>query len=389
MWFLQEKNGEILTVKSQKTPGIPDGSHGSALLLVLAFIAILSIVVVGYLARTERFLKHANLSTSIIQTDLLAEVAAATILDDLRREMIAGADGSQPLAEGDVMMVTKPQAMVPARVLNDNIDPLRAEGDFSALIKQSIRGKPFYSGPVYTAKGDTVPAQGYARASEVSTAEPALNGRFISPDRWNKPVLLGGQGITTGCEPDWILIRRDGPLENGASPGNYMKKDSEDFVIGRYAYNIYDTGGLLDINIAGFDEEDAKQLQNASKKGSMAWADLHAIPGINNPKDIIAWRNKLTRSNYTTLAVEWGEKNGFRRPYSDGISSDNRFYTRQDLISYKETYGRDALDKEALLYLTTFSADLDQPSFAPDPQRPKVQRPGEQGETIPTVWMIR
>src|SRR5690606_34195999 len=106
---------------------------------------------------------------------------------------------------------TKPRAMVPARVLNDNISEDQAAGDFVGLIKQSIRGKPFYSGSIYTAKGASAPAQGFARASEVSTVAPALNGRYISPDRWNKPVLLGGQGMVTENDvPDWVLIRRDG-----------------------------------------------------------------------------------------------------------------------------------------------------------------------------------
>ena len=189
--------------------------------------------------------------------------------------------------------------------------------------------------------------------------------------------------VTENDVPDWILIRRDGPLENGAAPGDYMKKSSEDFVIGRYAYNIYDIGGLLDINVAGFDKTDSEQLQNAARKGSMAWADLSALPGINKPEEIVQWRNKLSRSQYATLGVEWGEKNGFQKAYNNGTESDNRFYTRQDLISYKETHGRDALDKEALPYLTTFSADLDQPSFAPDPLRPKIQRTAAQGGNKP------
>jgi len=48
-----------------------------------------------------------------------------------------------------------------------------------------------------------------------------------------------------------VLIARDGsnPLVWDAALAN-AKADK--FIIGRYAYNIYDEGGLLDMNVAGY-----------------------------------------------------------------------------------------------------------------------------------------
>ncbi len=365
---------------------------GSALVVVLAFIVLISIVLLSYLASTQSSLKKSSSSVAITQTDLLASAATAAVIDDLRQEMLASADGSAQPATNQPMIVSQPWAMVPGRVLSSAISP--TDSNFANLIKQSLRGTAFYPGDnpaVYTAKdgGSSAGAAGRTRASAVSTADPSRHGRVISAARWNKPLLLGGGGFTsTNQLPDWILISRKGPLTNGTSPGNYNQKISsnDEYVIGRFAYNIYDEGGLLDINVAGFP---SSATNNSLQKGSTAWADLTAIPGVTNAAKIIAWRNTNTATsaaNYLSLIQgqplgatnatnsPWGEPGGFQRPYATNGVSDNRFFTRQDLLKYVQSSGDGGMTTNALPFLTSFSADLDQPSIAPDTSRPMVQK---------------
>ena len=58
--------------------------------------------------------------------------------------------------------------------------------------------------------------------------------------RWNSHYLIPtGSNFTA---PDWVLVTPQGP--NSAPAPNA--------VIGRYAYAVYDEGGLIDINLGGF-----------------------------------------------------------------------------------------------------------------------------------------
>ena len=341
----------------------------------------------SYLASTQSSLKKSSSSTAIVQTDLLAEAATTAIVDDIRQEMLAGADGTAVPSTNQPMSVGRPWSMIPGRVLSSGINA--TDTNFVNLVKQSLSGKAFYPGlnaaSNYTTKGSDVGASGRSRASAVNTAQASLNGRLISAARWNKPMMLGGTGFTqTNQLPDWVLISRNGPLTNGAILGNYTNKTTSntEYVIGRFAYNIYDVSGLLDINAAGYPNS---SKSDSATKGSLAWADITVIPGMTNAlavDEFIKWRNNLTATggtNYARMVRSWAEPNGFEKPYQQGSSMENHFFSRQDLLHYVQTHGSGAIGTNALPYLTTFSAKLNQPSFAPALGRPKVKRASDQG----------
>src|SRR4029077_6202029 len=82
----------------------------------------------------------------------------------------------------------------------------------------------------------------------ISTAASA-NDRSISRARWNSHYLIP-PASATGTDstpvadftaPDWVLVTPQGP--NTALAPNT--------VIGRYAFAVYDEGGLIDINVGG------------------------------------------------------------------------------------------------------------------------------------------
>lgn len=369
---------------------IPSGSRrGSALLIVLAFIVILAVVLVVFLSNSQRALKQSESSSAILQTQMLSQVAVTSIIDDIGEEMRAGAANSS--APGDVMQVSQPWAMVPGRVLK--VPGMLADPKFDNLVKQSVSGTAFFPGD----NPATFSGVGKARASGTSTSVPSRNQRIISAERWSKPQLLGdatGAGNFTAAQaPDWILIARAGAVEDSGSVGNVNDKTltNANYVLGRFAYNIYQVDGLLDVNVAGFDPGDSKAAGAAVARGSMALADLRAIPGLSadaSVKAIIDWRNKESATDYPAMIAglsatsvpgaapgNWGEPGGFLESYTDGIATDNRFFSRQDLLNYFDhEFGTAGSQKAALPYLTTFSADRNQPSFRPDPNRPRVER---------------
>lgn len=356
---------------------------GSALLIVLAFIVITAVVLLAFMGSSEKALKQSDASAALVEVQLLTDVALNSVVEDIRAEMRSGADA---ISTEGVMTVVKPSAMLPQRVLKDTI--AANEEVYANLIKQSVSGKKFYS-------------DGLARASVVNSGSQAASGRKLSAVRWSKPRLLGdasGPGEFRSDQlPDWILITRAGAVENGSAAAAFSNKSpaNKEYAIGRFAYNIYDVGGLLDINVAGFDPDDADAVEAARRKGSMALADLRLIPGLDDKADIVSlvtWRNKLSRSDYLSMIRglkpgdgddaaknDWGEPGGFWNSYQTDLASDNRFFSRQDLLAFFDKNYPSGDPLKALPFLTTFSADLDKPSFEPSTDRPKVQRAARNG----------
>jgi hypothetical protein len=173
-------------------------------------------------------------------------------------------------------------------------------------------------------------------------------------------------------------------------------------VIGRFAYAVYDEGGLLDVNIAGFPYHASPSqsptpglpLSDIGRKGSVAFADLRALPttaggsvlsagGINA---IVGWRNFATVRpsglfpNFTfdssTVAGGTGTRfvNRFAGNPQIGLSQDFRtvstsaylnrtdqaFLNRTELIKLQREAGFGA---GALQYLGTFSCEKNAPTW--------------------------
>ena len=341
--------------------------RGAALVLVLALIVLLSGLLLAYLVRsgTDRQLAHASFQDT--KSDLLARSALDLIVADLKREI---ADGS---------------GINPA-----NIQPRRwgtpAPGGtpFSNLIRRSVQGDP----TGYTWFSSSGPsATGTPKRGDISAA------------RWNSHYLLP-RAFTSGNDstpaanfaaPDWVLLTTQGPSATPA-PGS---------VIGRYAYAVYDEGGTLDVNVAGFPYYGSASqsptpglpLHDIGRKGIVAFADLRALPatasttlsagGVNA---IVGWRNYATlhpSSTFPNFTFDLpGVAGGTGARFVDyfagnppiGLSRDFRtvsptvylnrtdqaFLTRTQLIRLQREAGFSA---GALQNLGTFSREINAPTW--------------------------
>jgi hypothetical protein len=271
--------------------------------------------------------------------------------------------------------------MIPARSGNPTFSGGPTNDPIPNLIRRSVQSDPLV-------------ASGYVgvAASAVSSTNLSANGRSVSPARWNShyliPRLNAGSAtidttpVATFKAPDWVMVTSNGPATITAPSAA---------VIGRYAYAIYDEGGLLDANVAGF-PSGLTNYPNAatnvvSYKGSAALADISVI-GITNADNLIGWRN------YGTIKPSSGALGSFDFQGNASVSSnyyqyltngtnsggvtvstnsfngrtDQMFTSRQALLKFRRATG---ISQDALQYLGTFSRDLEQPSFYPDPGRPK------------------
>jgi len=195
-------------------------------------------------------------------------------------------------------------------------------------------------------------------ASANSTAAAARNGRFIATGRWNAPQFLSGAGFAqTNQLPNWIYVTRAGGITNTPSGD----------VIGRFAYNVYDTGGLLDITAAGYP---GAATNISALKGTLAGADLTQLPGLTQSAvdNLVAWRNPGASASAYAAAVNAFAENGFfsptaTNPATGQVFTNNAFVNRGDLLRYART--QNPALTNALPYLTTFSRSINAPSWTP------------------------
>ena len=343
--------------------------RGAALLIVLAFVVLLATVVVAYLSRTsaDRQIAHGDFNNS--KSDLLARSALDIIVGDLKQEIVTGST-STTASNYTIYTPTNGANMLPMRSGNPpgNPDPV------PNIIRRSVRN-------------DAIAIPGVAsRASAVnSTTDTSVNGRAISTARWNKHYLIprlnagittsDSTPITTFVAPDWVFVTSDGPNVISALPNA---------AIGRYSYAIYDEGGLIDANAAGYplptpSPAPATYAQAIGRKGSLAFADLSVI-GISSGGigDIVGWRNYASiqpAGSFTSFVFDANavarfaafvasNNNGFLTvdPTTWTGRTNQAFVSRQNLLDLRRSSG---FSQDALQYLTSFSRELDIPTASP------------------------
>lgn len=336
---------------------------GIALVIVISMIALLTAVTVSLMVVVDHSAQRSASEVAARQTEALARTAFETLLADLADEMEKASPRftEHRLADGSVhrvydMQATRRPAMVVTRSLTAGAPAV------GALAKQSQSEKPFHTWSA------AVPA----RASRASTATGASP---FAPDAWERPRLLGATDqFTAASAPSWIFLARNGrnPLEHAATLSQDRTADgeaNEDFVIGRYAFNLYDVSGLLDINVAGFPSSGGPATEMVGAKGTLAFADLTQLPGMEQTgvDGLAKWRHDWAEDPVEYIRLSEGF--GWRKL----AFNDNVFLDRQDLLGFADA-NPEMLSREALPFLTHFSRDLDAPSYRPDPKRAKIQR---------------
>ena len=272
-------------------PAARTPEHAVALLIVLAFLVLLTGLVVTYLSRTgtERQAAHTSFNNS--KSDQLARSALDIIVADFRQEIATA--GTPPV--------------------NANIGPQRTPKPDSGstpaipnLIRRSIRFD--------TISEPAVPS----RASAVnSTTDASLNGRSISLAQWNSHYLVPKSNpndstsdpITSGFSgpnywaPDWVIVTRSGPTSFNSWNASLSDASisNPSYAIGRYAFIVYDEGGLCDANVVGLPSP-MPPATEIGRKGGAALADLTAMkltsggstPNPTTISKIVSWRNYAT-----------------------------------------------------------------------------------------------
>jgi len=364
-----------MTFSPQKLFARAKKCNGFALVLVLAFVVLLTGIALAFLSDSLLQRQVSNSSAGQVGSSLLADGAVDVITGDLQSEIAAGSTNPPvTVATGGVTTKLYIPTSSTGAAYSTNAGPyptmLPATQGFTRpagtgtnglenLVKVSSSGQPFFAGGAFTGIGPT-------RAAASSTN---AGDRPIQPKRWNKPLFLqptSADNLTPHTTtpfpvPDWIYVANDGT--NPTQPGTS--------IVGRYAYAIYDEGGLLDINVAGY-PAGGVTASDASYKNAEAYADLTVSPislTTAQINEIVSWRNQATITapqGYQTYVA--GNTTGFLRTGNTNLAgsiSDRMFVGRQQLIDFltNKLAPGDTTVMGALQYLTTFTRDLNEPSF--------------------------
>lgn len=356
--------------------------RGFALVVILAFVVLLTVLVLAYFSYSSLQRQISNSSSSQATVDIFAQGAINSIVADFKREIAAGST-TNIYGTNTVYIPLASSNAAPVRVGTHTSLP--------NLVKRSAGGQAFFpSGP--------------ARASAISSTNASQNGRSISPGRWNKALLLPKSNTNSTTDltptnvftaPDWIYVNRGGGNPTTWSTALHWNGATTDTntVIGRYSYAIYDEGGLLDVNVAGYPPGTTNAL--SSYKNPLSYADLTQVGlGTNTISALVGWRNAASAQptgafpNYTFNAASQTNfyKNvstnslGFLRTANTnmvGGETDRMFISRQHFLQFFDTLADAGVQAKAQLqnaaqYLGTFSRALEQPSFVPHPNRPKI-----------------
>jgi len=331
-------------------------------MLVLVLTAVLA-----FFSRATLNRQIASSSVANTKVQLISQTAEAFVLDDFQREIEAGslADANaslsvqirRPIALTNVgigVTNTWSPSMVPQRVGTAGV---------TNIVKVSRGGLAFFTnGPGYINSGAT-------RASAVSSTTASANGRFLTKDRWNKPKLMANSETNAFVAPDWIYIDRQGSTPTDFSALAVMASSESantNYVIGRYAYVVYDVGGLIDISVVGNKLSDAEN----SRRGRLNQVSLiNGIPGVTDFADFVTWRSAVSSTN-TNSAPESGGLFDPKRSFIDVPTGEQAFVNRQDLLAYVAS--TNTFSTNALPFLTTFSRDLNAPSYEPNSARSKL-----------------
>ncbi len=330
--------------------------RSQALIITLAMVVVASGLVLAFLSLVQIDRQATASYSQSIKAEQIGQGGLHLIVGQLQQEMSKDAP---PDTEGGAY----PSTPIYTNVTSANIRPQPVGTNLTMPILLKISSNTnFYTGT----NGGTAALfpNGSLMASGISSTAPSVNGRYVGTNRWDQAFM--GNFPNNASAPNWVMMSRGGPVTNttmGPTVANSLNNPSAsntNYVIGRFAYAIYDEGSLLDITVAGHPSA-LSAVQLAQLKGTLAGADLTAL-GIN-PDQLIAWRNATsgaTTNSYVNYVTNYASTNGFEAVFP----GDATFLSRQDLISAAQN-GVAGLTTTALTNLATFTREANTPSCGP------------------------
>lgn len=325
----------------------PNRRRGMALVITLSALALLSVLILAFFSRAQNNRQISYSSTNLLSAKSAARSALDIVAGELRQEIADTARSTVSSTNG--VSVYQPK-------------------DAAYLLPAAL-GVANASGPLVkvSAANTAIRPGGTIKASACSIAAPSLKGSFISNARWYTSAASPKLGSQTTM-PCWLFLTRGNGIKTPDSISSARDMGGDDCVVARFAYTVYDIGGLMDANIAGYP---ALAANDAVYRPSCAYADLTAL-GFSSGgiQTLLAWRNAVTGTDAANF-LAWGagipETGGTattpalaaaRSGHLSIVHGDNVFLSRHDLLNHPAAGSCAGL-------LTHFSRTLNAPTHSP------------------------
>src|SRR6266404_8205876 len=159
-------------------------NKGAALIIVLAFVVLLTGLVLAYFARAATDRQLAQSSFNDTDACVLARSALDIVVNDFKQEIVSGSTNISSVA-APFYSPTPAANVLPMRSGNPPFAQPETNDPVPNLIRRSVR---------LNALGElnAMPSPGIAsRASAVNSAtDTSVNGRSVGPAKWNSHYLI-------------------------------------------------------------------------------------------------------------------------------------------------------------------------------------------------------
>lgn len=329
-------------------------SAGFAIVAVLVIIIIITVMVTVFLSSSRFDFTSSNAFSRNVHAEQLAISGGEEVVSLLSREARLA---------GEQSTTNAPVGILPARIGASAADP-RA----SRLVRRSTGDDGSYAA-AFSLTGVANPPPNLA--STVPSSQVPRQGRPISEARWRMPRLLkDGESFSF---PDWVYVTRNGAKDVGSlslsSLANTGNPANADAVVGRFAYMVYDLGGIFDVRMAGSQASNASPFTQKGGTPSSDLAGLLTDAGASAAADFLAWRipNASDEAELIYGVDPAGGSSGKRGFLDDGeLALDgkrNTMFSRRDLLQFADAYPS-RIPPDALPALRTLSASMSAPEIA-------------------------
>src|SRR6476660_5345220 len=156
-----------------------DTQKGVALVIVLAFVVLLTVLSVAFFSRAAVDRQVSFSSSNQTKADLLARGALAVTVGDLKQELVAGST----ISSVSGVTIYSPKTAVPPGSIVPSLVGSTGTNGVENLVKRRSYNNSFYP---TNANYDTNNYPASNRAANISSTVSSLNNRSVSTARWNK-----------------------------------------------------------------------------------------------------------------------------------------------------------------------------------------------------------
>lgn len=314
--------------------------YGSSLLIVLAFIVLITFLVVAFFSRSQSDLSASNNYSASVQAEELAQTAGDFLIAQLQQEIREGVKVS-----GAKATIWPARSVVPdGESDGDETDPR----EFLAFRTSNALPQAGYAAMLDRAYGPGVSGSLAPNPGSSIRTDHAGKGAAFESARWNAPRLLPftPDGTSWINCPTWIYMSRSGPkAPNAAAPFNAslaqmrdLSAGNENAVIGRFAYIMYDLGGLMDVGISALADGSYLDQPKFGEKGTTAFSSLQRVlDAAGNGGDaaqFAGWRQPDEVDLYSDIVGNKDEIGLIEKGMLKVPDKSNLFFSRQDLLKF-------------------------------------------------------